>query len=70
MERPSYARINTYSCMMAASHFNVLDIFYPGDKHELHPTRQINVLGKSVSTPSIVVHIANDDEAAARGIPR
>ena len=34
----------------------------PGEKHELHPTKQINVLGKSVSTPSIVVHIADEDE--------
>lgn len=32
-----------------------------GERHELHPTKQINVLGKSISTPSIVVHIAEDD---------
>ncbi len=37
----------------------------PGQRHELHPTKQINVLGKSVSTPSIVVHIATEEEAAA-----
>ena len=34
----------------------------PGEPHELHPTKQINVLGKSVSTPSIVVHIAAEEE--------
>ena len=34
--------------------------FFPGEKHELHPTKQINLLGKSVSTPSIVVHIADE----------
>jgi len=33
----------------------------PGEKHELHPTKQINLLGKSVSTPSIVVHIADEN---------
>ena len=33
---------------------------FVGEKHELHPTKQINMLGKSVSTPSIVVHIAED----------
>lgn len=36
-----------------------------GEKHELVPTKEINVLGKSVSTPSIVVHIAEDE-----GIPQ
>ena len=34
--------------------------FVAGEKHELHPTKQINLLGKSVSTPSIVVHIADE----------
>jgi len=41
----------------------------PGEKHELHPTKQINLLGKSVSTPSIVVHIADENEGGgAHGI--
>ena len=39
----------------------------PGEKHELHPTKQINLLGKSVSTPSIVVHIADEESEAAAG---
>jgi hypothetical protein len=33
----------------------------------LHPTKQINVLGKSVSTPSIVVHIADDNLGVSVG---
>ena len=40
--------------------FEFVSFFVPGDKHELHPTKQINMLGKSVSTPSIVVHVAED----------
>ncbi len=40
----------------------------PGEKHELHPTKQINVLGKSVSTPSIVVHIADEDDFEANDV--
>lgn len=31
-----------------------------GEIHELIPTKEINVLGKSISTPSIVVHIADE----------
>jgi len=40
---------------------------FAGEKHELHPTKQINVLGKSVSTPSIVVHVADDEQCVEVG---
>ncbi|XP_059083622.1 calcipressin-2-like [Tigriopus californicus] len=37
----------------------------PGQRHELHPKKEVKLLGKSVSTPSIVVHIAEDEALEA-----
>lgn len=32
----------------------------PGENYELHPSKQVTVLGKSISTPSITVDICSD----------
>jgi len=32
----------------------------PGENHELQPSKEVTVLGKSISTPSIVVHICEE----------
>lgn len=41
----------------------------PGENHELHPAKQVTLLGKSISTPSIVVQVCGNEaaEAEARG---
>jgi len=36
----------------------------PGESHELHPSKQVTMLGKSMSTPSIVVQVCGSDEMA------
>merc|ERR1712029_1021794 len=33
----------------------------PGENHELHPAKQVQVLGKSISTPSIVVQVCGQE---------
>ena len=32
-----------------------------GENHELHPAKQVQVLGKSISTPSIVVQVCGQE---------
>jgi len=32
----------------------------PGENHELQPSKEVTLLGKSISTPSIVVHICEE----------
>lgn len=32
----------------------------PGENHELHPSKEVTLLGKSISTPSIVVHVCEE----------
>lgn len=34
----------------------------PGKNHELHPSKEVTLLGKSISTPSIVVHVCAEEE--------
>jgi len=36
----------------------------PGENHELHPSKQVTMLGKSISTPSIVVQVCGTEEMA------
>ncbi len=50
------------ACLQATVLKDYENVVVSGEKHELHPTSEINVLGKSVSTPSIVVHIAEEDQ--------
>jgi len=33
----------------------------PGENHELHPAKQVTLLGKSISTPSIVVQVCGTE---------
>lgn len=40
----------------------------PGEDHELQPAKQVTMLGKSISTPSIVVQVCGSEEAAATGL--
>ena len=47
----------------------IVNVFV-GEKHELHESRMINVLGKSISTPSIVVHIADDNGLSVNDVNR
>ena len=35
--------------------------FVTGENHELHPAKQVQVLGKSISTPSIVVQVCGQE---------
>lgn len=35
----------------------------PGENHELQPSKEVTLLGKSISTPSIVVHICEEQAA-------
>jgi len=35
----------------------------PGENHELHPSKEVTLLGKSISTPSIVVHVCEEQAA-------
>jgi calcipressin-2 len=35
----------------------------PGENHELHPAKQVTLLGKSISTPSIVVQVCGNEAA-------
>lgn len=37
----------------------------PGKNHELHPSKEVTLLGKSVSTPSIVVHVCEEESGVA-----
>merc|ERR1712241_543222 len=39
----------------------------PGENHELHPAKQVTLLGKSISTPSIVVQVCGNEAAEAAG---
>jgi len=36
----------------------------PGKNHELHPSKEVTLLGKSISTPSIVVHVCEESGVA------
>ena len=36
-----------------------------GKNHELHPSKEVTLLGKSISTPSIVVHICEEENGSA-----
>merc|ERR1712098_454108 len=38
---------------------------YPGKNHELHPSKEVTLLGKSISTPSIVVHVCEEESGVA-----
>lgn len=40
----------------------------PGEDHELHPAKQVTMLGKSISTPSIVVHICEGGDLPNPGL--
>jgi hypothetical protein len=33
-----------------------------GENHELHPAKQVTMLGKSISTPSIVIQVCENPE--------
>jgi len=37
----------------------------PGENHELQPSKEVTLLGKSISTPSIVIHICEEQIANA-----
>jgi len=37
----------------------------PGKNHELHPSKEVTLLGKSISTPSIVVHVCEEESGVA-----
>ena len=36
-------------------------ISFTGKNHELHPSKEVTLLGKSISTPSIVVHVCEEE---------
>lgn len=36
-----------------------------GKNHELHPSKEVTLLGKSISTPSIVVHVCEEESGVA-----
>ena len=41
---------------------NLISLFFvAGENHELHPAKQVQVLGKSISTPSIVVQVCGQE---------
>ena len=41
---------------------NLISLFFvTGENHELHPAKQVQVLGKSISTPSIVVQVCGQE---------
>ena len=41
--------------------------YFSGENHELHPAKQVTLLGKSISTPSIVVQVCGNEAAEAAG---
>ena len=45
----------------------IFHVFFPGENHELHPAKQVTLLGKSISTPSIVVQVCGNEAAEAAG---
>ena len=41
-------------------------VYFLGENHELHPAKHVTVLGKSISTPSIVVQVCGSEVVAPR----
>jgi len=40
----------------------------PGKNHELHPSKEVTLLGKSISTPSIVVHVCEEGSSGVSSL--
>ena len=38
-----------------------ISYYFAGKNHELHPSKEVTLLGKSISTPSIVVHVCEEE---------
>ena len=47
--------------------FHEIFEYFSGENHELHPAKQVTLLGKSISTPSIVVQVCGNEAAEAAG---
>ena len=43
-------------------------IFIVGKNHELHPSKEVTLLGKSISTPSIVVHVCEEGSSGVSSL--
>ena len=48
-------------------YFHEIFEYFSGENHELHPAKQVTLLGKSISTPSIVVQVCGNEAAEAAG---